>query len=526
MPSGLSRLLMSRRSALRLVGASTAITVASACIPGSATRSVSVVPAAGSVESPRTGGIFRMGIVGDLARLDGHLVQGELQSTFWHVFDRLTAYDEHLTPQPMLAESWDTSADGRQLQLHLRKGVQFHSGREMTSEDVRWNFERIKDPKVGTLAARAQVVTGYALPDRNTLILKTDRAWTEAFDLLEYTSIIDPTTPQPDGSASRIGTGPFRFGEYVQGDHLSLVKNPNYWRSGFPYVDEFRISIGGDAQAVLAQLEGGALDAVDGPSFADAARMRQDPKYRVIVNERSGAFYCVILNARRAPTDNKLVRQALSFAIDRQRIVDSVMQGLGQVRVLPWAPTSPAFDASKNSHFAFDLDRARSLLQQAGVSNMTLDVSSQIAPPYVSTAQIVQNDLGRVGITASIKPLEPAVYLSQVQNVAYNGVMVTGGLNGQMKPMTMILGPYYGPEFNYSGFADRQYAALTQSIAAETDVSRQQSLYAALNDTFLDESWVIPVAQNPNRVVTRSNVRGLEFDVHEALAIAGVWIAT
>jgi peptide/nickel transport system substrate-binding protein len=403
--------------------------------------------------------------------------------------------------------------------------VQFHSGRELTSEDVRWNIERIKDPKVGTLAARAQAITGYDLPNRNTIVLKTDRPWSEAFDLLEYTSILDPTTPEPDGSASRVGTGPFRFGEYVQGDHLSLVKNPNYWRTGLPRVDEFRVLIGGDAQAVLAQLEGGVLDAVDGPAFADAARMRQDPKFHVVVNDRGGAFYCITLNARRAPTDNKLVRQALSFAIDRQRIVDSVMQGLGQVRVLPWASTSPAYDATKNAQFAFDLDRARSLLQQAGVSNLTLDVSSQIAPPYVSTAQIVQNDLARLGINASVKPLEPALYLTQVQNVAYNGVMVTGGLNGQMKPMTMILGPYYGPVVNYSGFSDENYLALTRAIATETDTTRQQSLYASLNDTFLDEAWVIPVAQNPNRVVTRAHVRDLAFDMHEALVVSDVWLA-
>src|SRR6185503_20554068 len=157
------------------------------------------------------------------------------------------------------------------------------------------------------------------------------------------------------------------------------------------------------AQATMTHLEAGALDAVDGPSFVDAIRLRDDPAYQLLVNSKSGAFYCICPNTRRSPTNNKLVRQALNYALDRQRMAHTVLQGLGQPEVLPWAPTSPAYDPTRDGAYAFDLDKARGLLQQAGLSSATLDLSAQIATPaYVGIAQIYQGDLAKIGISGTI----------------------------------------------------------------------------------------------------------------------------
>ncbi len=129
----------------------TLATATATSAPAAAAAGATLVPTAETTAvraAPKAGGTLRMGIVNDITSLDGHNPSGAyIFETSWQVYDPLTAYDEKLQPQPMLAESWDVSQDQRQITFHLRKGVQFHSGREFTSDDVKYNLLRVRDPK-------------------------------------------------------------------------------------------------------------------------------------------------------------------------------------------------------------------------------------------------------------------------------------------------------------------------------------------------------------------------------------------
>ena len=163
--------LLQRRAVLRLVGVSGAAALLAACgqaaappaptsapVPTaakpsatSAATSASVAAAAATSQpaaaQPKSGGTLRWGLLGNIVTLDGHNYAGTTH--IFHVFDRLIVLDDQLNWQPRLAESWDINKDFTQIKLSLRKGVQFHSGRELTSDDVVWNFNRVKDPSVG-----------------------------------------------------------------------------------------------------------------------------------------------------------------------------------------------------------------------------------------------------------------------------------------------------------------------------------------------------------------------------------------
>ncbi len=466
-----------------------------------------------------------MGILGDYSSLEGQTVSPSTTNTLWGVWDRLTAYDRAMQPQPMLAETWEVSADGRQIKLSLRKGVTFHTGRELTSEDVRWSLERFKDPKVGTLAGRAQLMTDFAAPDKSTIIVTTNRPWVEVFDFFEYANIIDPVTFQASGVDKPVGTGPFQFTEYVQGDHLRLVKNKNYWRSGRPYLDEVLVQIFRDPQSEVVQLESGSLDTADQLNITDVVRLRSDARYQVLVNDRTGGFWCVMPNATRPPTSDKRVRQALSYALDRERIADQIWKGISEKEALPWSPTSPAFDPGKRNAYVFDLDRARALLADAGQVNLQMDLNySAASADSARLAQIYQADLAKIGVNATIKSAEGAAFTGMMVGVAYSGVAITAGLNGHLKPPTMILGPYYGPQFNWAGFKDAAYDQLSQQVLVENDPNRQKDLYAQLNDYWLDQAWIIPISQNPPRLAARPAVQGLGYDGHESLVLSELWL--
>ena len=166
--------VFSRRAALRMLAGVSGVSIVAACSPPAPTAGPTSVtsvaaarPAAGT--TPKSGGTLRVAISADPASLDGHLYAAGRFDTTWLIYDRLTEYDLNLKPQPMLAESWDVSSDFKRIQLNLRKGVTYHDGREFTSDDVKYNFLRVRDPKVG--GARSSIrATGSArsTPRTNT----------------------------------------------------------------------------------------------------------------------------------------------------------------------------------------------------------------------------------------------------------------------------------------------------------------------------------------------------------------------
>src|SRR5579872_7141826 len=185
---------MRRREVLQWLAVGSALTLAAACAPPlPAATAPASSPVSSGPSQPTRGGSLRLGIPTDITGLDGHLIAAPATDTLWQIFDRLTVYNAKLEPQPMLAESWELNADATQLKLNLRKGVQFHSGRMLTSEDVAWNLERVKDPKVGAgiLAGYRRPLMGVDTPDASTVVLKSDKPWPAAFDFFQLFNIID-----------------------------------------------------------------------------------------------------------------------------------------------------------------------------------------------------------------------------------------------------------------------------------------------------------------------------------------------
>jgi peptide/nickel transport system substrate-binding protein len=268
------------------------------------------------------GGTLVWAIGSDIANLDGHLLTSTNYETVFRAYDRLTALDSQGQPQPQLAESWELSSDAKQLKLSLRKGVQYHTGREFTSDDVKWNILRVRDPKVasGSFVTQSGWFAGMETPDKYTLIATFDAARPAVFDFFQLLNMVDPVTMQgPDASMKSVGTGPFVLTEWSQGDRITFTKNRNYWQSGRPYLDGIETPIVKDPAAMIAQLEGGAIDVADTPLIRDFNRLKTDPKFQGLVNQQDGQHFILAPNTTVAPFDNKLVRQALRFAIDRYR---------------------------------------------------------------------------------------------------------------------------------------------------------------------------------------------------------------
>jgi ABC-type transport system substrate-binding protein len=475
--------------------------------------------------SPQDGGTLRFGNVGGFLTLEGQTVGPEgSMDQLRVIWEQLIRLDANHQPQPMLAESWDVADNYQQIRFNLRHGVRFHTGSELTADDVKFSLLRLQDPKIGSALTTAMgPMTGVETPDKFTVDLTASRPWIEVFETLNRAAIIDPVTLQSDGLAKPTGTGPFMFAEYAQGDHLRLVKNPMYWQPGLPHLDEVVVSIHADGQSALVALEAGALDLVSvGLPIADMLRLQTDPSYQVLLNQAPGATWGVCLNCTRPPTDNKAVRQALSYALDRKRLAESVWHGLEAPIVLPWTPMSPAYDASKNGLYAFDLDKARSLLAQSGATMNSLEIIWPAGPPEFSTmAQIYQSDLTALGFDVTLRPIEGPAFVQYANSLQYQGIRIAT-FSANLSPASATLGTAYGPRTNFSGFKADAYTQLVNQVVTETDPAKQHQLYDELNDYFLDQSWVLPIVPNPEHVTARANVHGLRYDTRPGLVLGEI----
>jgi peptide/nickel transport system substrate-binding protein len=493
------------------------------------TVAVSSVATVASV-APRSGGTLRIGQVGDLVTLEPDYNELHSSPTVWSVFDRLTQYDLKLVPQPMLAESWDVSPDYKQIKLTLRKGVQFHNGREFTSDDVKYTLQRVTDPKVGSgqFAAQAKAFSSVETTDKYTVVIKADTPQPLLFDFFEQVAMVDMGTIQGADKSQAAGTGPFMYAEYIQGDHITLARNTNYWQSGRPYLDQVKTLFLKDAPAMITQLESGAIDMVRRPPIPDVVRLKKDPNYQIIVHPAGGSAYLLGVNTTIPPFDDKRVRQALNYAIDRQHFADTLLAGLGQVQDLPWPESSPAYEASKIQTFAFDLDKARSLLAEAQVSNLNLDLEpldpgDSVAVPF---DELYQADLAKIGVTANIKQLDPPAWTASVLNRQYNGVY---GLTVQsyldLQPGTPINGAVLRARTNNSGFTNATYDSLVMATTTEPDPAKLKQIYSQINDILLDECPVLYVTLTPVTQIARPNAHGFTPTMWGgAWALTDAWV--
>jgi peptide/nickel transport system substrate-binding protein len=523
---------ISRRAALALIASGAGVSVLAACAPAAEAprtgptsvaqpgqASASAAPAG----QPRPGGTLRAGWDVDINRLDPHF---RLNDLYYEVYDRLTQYDLNHTPKPMLAESWDISDDYKTFKFNLRKGVTFHNGRELDSAAVKFNSERARDLP-NTQLDEAKWWTSIDTPDKYTVVFRSDRPRPLAFDYFEYLNIAEPDTANDPRQA--VGTGPFKFVEWRQNQSFTLIKNSDYWLTGRPYFDGITVSVVTDPQAMVTRFETGDFDVAVLP-VNDFIRLKDDPRYRPY-SFSAGNVAVLGAHCQTPPWDSKTARQALLYAVDRHRWASTVNKGLETPSALPWTKNSPAYDEAKANAYAFDMDKAKSLLKEAGVTgSFTMELMMQTGnAQYAAFSQILQSDLAQLGITLSIKPQDTAAYLDAINNWRYKGFWLGGGSFAHLDPASAFTkSRAFSPTGNSSAFtppANTRALAVVERATSETDPAKRKQIHAELNDMLLDEAYAITLSPLTNRLMTTSKLRGIEPTLHSAQRWWEAWFA-
>jgi peptide/nickel transport system substrate-binding protein len=498
-----------------------AMPLAQACAPAPAaqepTPARAATPGTGATQAPatpRSGGRLRVAHNIDVNPREPHLFLGGNTPILRAVWDTLTYFDENVRVQPLLAERWAWSDEFRTLTLSLRKGVKFHSGRDFTSEDVEFNLQRVLDPAVGSQArAAASRIQEIGRPDASTVVLRFDSAFPTVFDMFEQLVIVDRETVGQSGEGKVIGTGPFLWREWVPNTKLTLEKNPSYWQSGVPLVDRIELTIISDAQAMVVQLEAGQQDVVINPSAQDFVRLRQNTSFQAVALEAAGSPWYVAADVTVPPLDKKEVRQAISHAIDRQRFVQTVLNGVGRATLLPWAKGSPAYDATLDQSVKYDLDRAKALLTQAGVGGgfeIPVTYNSQRVAVIGKLIEILQADLAKIGVRLNVQVQENTVFQQNLNNRTMKGLFSHGHGGANLSPVTLFVQAFPFRKDNASGFKSAEYDRLIDAMVAETNEQRLKQLYTDMDRLLIDEAFVMEVAFAPTLHIARAAVKGVQ----------------
>ncbi|HEX2501848.1 MAG TPA: peptide-binding protein [Methylomirabilota bacterium] len=492
---------------------------------------------------------FVIGYLGDATSLNPVIAtDGQSYIAEWPIFDSLVELDEKLGVKPLLAESWEVSRDGLTYTFKLKKGVKWHDGKPFTAKDVAFTFYSVLDPKVTTphrgyfdalvgfpeltnkdnpkkpeeLAQKPiEVIDDHTIRFRLRYpygaflaVLVNPRAGIVPEHLLKG---VDLNTAEYNRKP--IGTGPFKFVEWKRGERLVLEANPDY-HAGRPALDRLIYRVIPDAVVLLQELRAGGVDFIERPPLTEVGRLKQTPGLKVLTADNTSYTYFGFRQDL-APFDDIRVRRAFYHAIDISAIVREVLQGYGTVSNGQFPPGSWAFDPSVKP-YPYDPNRAKALLAEAGWKPgpdgvLTKDGKrlafslrhDQADQTVKDTAIIIQEFLKKVGVEATIEPLDWPTFVKKLFASEFEGIVV--GWTNFHDPDPFAYSIWHSGQWKARNFAHykspRADAALEAARRAGDQAERKRQ-YAEFSKILMEDAPYVFLYFPQQVYVTRQSYDG------------------
>jgi peptide/nickel transport system substrate-binding protein len=514
-----SKRAVSRRGLLGAGGA--------AALGGSFARWTPGTSARASAQSePVNGGRLQVGIISNPSSLDPSPSNGELY-ILRALYDSLVTFDAELNPQPGLAESWEFP-DETTMVLNLRQGVKFHDGTDFDAEAVRINIEHTKDPETRTLfTSDFEPIDAVEVVDAHTarLRLKGAAAPLLASFAMQPGHMISPAALEEfgqDAGRNPVGTGPYVFQEWVEQDHVTVTRNPDYWDPSAVHLDEVVFRIVPEPTVRLTNLQAGDLDYVVSLGFKDVAPLRNDSSVQLFRTWAGADRF--ILNCGQPPFDNMALRQALQYALDREGLHRAVFFETGVIGYGPvHPPGSWAFDPDWKP-FERSLDVAREKLAEGGMPDGFAFNVLVSDPINAQIAEIHQATFAEIGVQMSIERVDSAKRVAD--QIAMNYEASTSTWQTTLDPSPALYTPYHtNGSGNYLGYSNERVDELLEQAIATYDTELRRTLYREV-DQILAEEAPCPIPYHRARIDAASAaVQGIESRADPQFEVRNVWLS-
>ena len=452
--------------------------------------------------------------------LDIHMSgNGNAMAVAWLLGATLVARDNEANYHPWLATSWETSEDNLLWTFHLRDDVTYHDGRPLTAADYAWTITRLLDPETGApQAGRLRSVSHAVAVDDTTLEVHMKEPFPLLLEHLSNTGVVQPYHPEFYEEAGDqfgrtfVGVGPYVLEEVSTGESVTLVRNPDFnWGPPFvmnqgPYnIERLKFVIIPEPSTVLAGLETGEIDYA-GVQAADVAYLRSLDHLTVLEAPWQGMYPALHLNLGKAPFDDIRVRQALNHAVDRQLLVEVILEGHGRPQFGPLSSTIGGYwEGVEEIGYRYDPDRARELLAEAGFADGLELEFKCLTPSFNTLCEVMQQQFSDVGITASITLVEAGVFFGDA-------------LAGNYDIMTLGYGASES-DILYRWFHTSRVGALNPSHADDAELDRildNTRSDIANRDMWVDEAqrhmveqaYVVPIYGPLTFVAVNNRVQG------------------
>jgi len=372
---------------------------------------------------------------------------------------------------PGLAAEWNVSPDGKVYTFSLRKGVNFHNGEVFDARVARWNMERAKNE--GTTNPHPEYFRGILqidTPEDHTLIvtLKEVDALFLAH-MAEGDAVMLPMKGYENAKSHPVGTGPFKFDRWVRGDRVEMSRFADYWNPHLPYLDRVTFKFIGDASAQIAALKAGDIDVIGYIAAPESAReLSRDKRFKVFAGTTTGEVI-MSTNNKAEPFDNKLVRQAMAYAVNRQEIIDLVMFGYGTPIGSHWCPSTPYY-VDLTGMFPYNPEKAKECLAKAGYPN-GFEATIKLPAIYSYSrraGEVVADQFAKVGIKLKIEIIEWGQWIERIfKKKEYQLTMI-----GHVEAWD--IGIYANPNYYFQYDSQEFRDAYAQALGAPNEAEKKK----------------------------------------------------
>lgn len=452
-----------------------------------------------------------------------------------NLYEGLLRFNGRGDLEPALAESWTWNGDATAITFKLRQGVVFHDGTPFNADAVAFNLRRAIDPAVNAPRRRdlADIASVDVIdPSTVRVNLKATSGAALASLAVEAGMMCSPAAVKKFGAdygRNPVGTGPFRFVEWIAGTGVKMVRNDRYWRMGadrkpLPYLDGIYLRFITNTAVKMVEVRSGNVQLTDTITPKDFEAVLAD-KSLVLVNNPVGISQWVAFNTTKPPFNNHKLRQAFNAALDREGMMKAVTRGFGQVTPTLIAPSSWAFDPNLKIP-KHDPARAKQLLAEAGVGpNFACTMNIIQRDPDTQIAQFMQAQLRNVGVNMRIEVLERQAFVPRV--LAYQYEVSMGRINVPRADPDHVFGPFFGANAaqNWAGIKNEEIFSAVDLARRETDRAKRKVLYSRAQRLLLENDYYAFLFFRQTKLVASRRVQNLKLDIGGAWLLADVWLA-
>ncbi|MGN0658266.1 MAG: ABC transporter substrate-binding protein [Emergencia sp.] len=421
----------------------------------------------------------------------------------YQIYDTLLQknYEDQTQLEPRVADSWEISDDGKCYTFHLNENATFHNGDPVTAEDIGFSIDLYDKSQY-----QGAVVDGfdhYEIVDDHTIKVYTSSVYAPFLDNMAQMFISSKAYYESAGeekfAQEPIGCGPYKWVSHEIGDKVTLTAYEDYYR-GAPAIKDVTFKVISDVASMGMAIQTGEIDFAEIDASVKSTLEGVDSVELVEADQTTFAF--VAMNTEKEPYNNVKFRQAVNYAIDRQSLVDSIQEGLGNVNSNLLTPDRMGYSEDQ-IQYTYDVEKAKALLKEAGVAEGTDLGTMYVAEQYKTLATMVQANLDAVGLKTKIEILEFNAYLDKLRNGDFGLTCLQMSLEGDTQQVSMALCSDFIGMANNARYSNPEIDELFNKAVHTIDVDDREKVYEEIF-TKVQEDAVYAVLYNPTMLYAKN----------------------